>query len=292
MKPFRQVSIIGLGLIGGSLGMALRRRKVARRVIGFARREAVLRQARARGAVDDGCTELCPDWLNESDLVVIATPPLTVPRIARQVARMARRPLILTDVASTKGQIVRSTERTLPRHVSFVGAHPMAGAERSGIEAADPRLFDGATCIVTPTARTRSAAQAKVASLWRRVGCRVLRMSPDRHDALVAQVSHLPHLAAAALALSPEPAALRLCGGGFADTTRIALGDPSLWEEICRTNSRQVGRALDRLISELSALRGFVRGAENSSLRVRFETARRRRRQIRYHFQKCRVPSG
>ncbi|MBI3323422.1 MAG: prephenate dehydrogenase/arogenate dehydrogenase family protein [Candidatus Omnitrophica bacterium] len=277
---FDQVAIIGLGLIGGSLGMALRRGRVARRVIGFSRREATIRRARARGAIDDGCTELCPDWLSESDLVVIATPPAAVPRVARQVARMARRPLILTDVASTKAEIVRSIERMLPRRVSFVGAHPMAGSERSGIEHADARLFDGATCIVTPTPRTRPAALARVASLWRRVGCRVECLSPERHDALVAQVSHVPHLAAVGLALFPERKALRLSAGGFADATRIALADPSLWEEVCRTNSRQVARALARLISELSAIRKLVQRDGGAGLRGRFEAARRRRRRI------------
>ena len=278
---FRQVSVIGLGLIGGSLGMALRRGKIARRVIGFSRREATLRRAKRRGAIDDGCTELCPDWLSESDLVVIATPPSTVPRIARQVARLARRPLVLTDVASTKAKIVRDVERALPSRISFVGAHPIAGSERSGIEAADARLFGGAACIVTPTPRTRPAAAARVAALWRRLGCRVERMSPARHDTLVAQISHVPHLAAVGLALFPEQRALRLSGGGFADATRIALGDPALWEEICRTNSREVGRALEQLIKELSALQRMVRRPANGSLRGRFEAARRRRRRLK-----------
>ncbi len=281
MRPlFNQVSIIGLGLIGGSLGMALRRRKIARRVIGFARHEATIRRAKAKGAIDDGCTELCPNGLSESDLVVIATPPSTVPAIARRVARLARGPLILSDVASTKAGIVRSVERALPGRASFVGAHPMAGSERSGIEAADARLFDGAICIVTPTSRTRPAALAKVVSLWRRVGCRVERLSPDRHDALVAQVSHVPHLAAAALTLFPERQALRLSGGGFADATRIALGDPSLWEEICRANPREIARALGQLISELSVMKALVHRGKFLRLRKQFDTARRKRRSL------------
>ena len=278
---FRQVSIIGLGLIGGSLGMALRRGRVARRVIGFTRREATLRRALAKGAIDDGDTELCPDWLSESDLVVIATPPLTVPRLAREAACLAHRPLIITDVASTKAEIVRALERGLPRHARFVGAHPMAGSNRSGIEAADAHLFRGAVCVVTPTVRTSSAAAAKVASLWRGVGCRVARMSPDRHDMLVAEVSHLPHLAAAALVQAVSPAAFTLAGNGFRDTTRVAQGDPALWEEICRTNRKEVFSSLNRLIAELKLLRGAVESRRFAVVLRELRAARRRRKSLR-----------
>lgn len=282
MKPiFNQVSIIGLGLIGGSLGMALRRGKVARRVIGFARREASVRRARARGAIHDGCTELCPEWLSESDLVVIAVPPSKVPAVARQVARLVRRPVIVTDVASVKGGVVLASERAVGKRARFVGAHPMAGSERSGIEAAEAGLFRGAACVVTPTSRTDRSALAKVEAMWRRAGCRILRMAPARHDALVAQVSHAPHLAAVALTLLPDVEAIPLCGSGFADTTRIALGDPALWEEICRSNPREITRALDRLGSELSSLKRLVRGSGGRTLRARFEAARRRRRGVR-----------
>lgn len=278
---FRQVSIIGLGLIGGSLGMALRRGKVARRVIGFARREANVRRAVARGAIHNGCTELCPEWLSGSDVVVIALPPSKVPAVAGRVARMVKRPVVITDVASVKGSIVRAAERAVGKRAHFVGAHPMAGSERSGIEAAEAGLFQGAACIVTPTSRTARAARSKVEAMWRRAGCRVQRMSPERHDALVAQVSHAPHLAAVALTLFPDSAAVSLSGGGFADTTRIALGDPALWEEICRSNPREIARALDRLGAELSSLKSLVRRNGGSALRARLQAAQRRRATVR-----------
>ncbi|MBI3333142.1 MAG: prephenate dehydrogenase/arogenate dehydrogenase family protein [Candidatus Omnitrophica bacterium] len=278
---FRQVAIVGLGLIGGSLGMALRRGRLAGKVIGFTRREATLRKARARGAVDDGCTEFCPDWLGASDLVVIATPPLSVVPVARRIGRMTRHSFILTDVASTKGRIVRQMERMLPDRIRFVGSHPMAGSERSGVEAANPKLFERAACLLTPTPRTSREALAKVSSLWRAVGGRVLLLRPARHDALVAQISHMPHLAAAALALSAEGRALPLAAGGFADTTRLALSDPSLWSEICLTNRREILAALSRFDRQMSGLRRLLLRGAGADLSRRLRAAQRKRRQVK-----------
>lgn len=277
---FKQVSIVGLGLIGGSLGMALRKGHVARRVIGFSRSEATLRRAIARGAIDDGDTELCPEWLGESDLVVIATPPLTVAPVARKIAKITTGRLVLTDVASTKSMIVKEVERSLPARVSFVGAHPMAGSEKSGIAAADPALFRGAVCILTPTQSTSSAARARVSSLWRGVGARVVFMPAARHDALVAQISHLPHLVVAAMTRAPEQAALALAAGGFADATRIAAGDPALWEQIGRTNAREILKALDRLQREIASLKKLLHGGRSRELRQFLAVAQRRRLQL------------
>jgi len=277
---FKQISIVGLGLIGGSLGLALRKGKIARKVIGFSRHEATIRRAIARGAIDDGDTELCPDWLGHSDLVVIATPPLAVAATARRIAKITSGRIFLTDVASTKSEIVKELERSLPSRISFVGAHPMAGSERSGIDAADPALFRDAVCVITPTPRTNSAARARVSLLWHGVSSRVVSMPAARHDALVAQISHLPHLTAAALTRAPDPAALALAAGGFADATRIAAGDPALWEEICRTNRREILSALVRLQRELNQLKKLLRGGRSRELRQFLAAAQRRRLQL------------
>jgi len=271
MKPlFKQVSMIGLGLIGGSLGMALRKGRVARRVIGFARHEATIRKAKARGAIQDGDTELCPNWLGESDLVVLAVPPEQVVPMARKVARLTRHPFILTDVASVKGPIVSALERLLPSRIRFVGSHPMAGSERSGIEAAGVDLFRGAACVVTRTARTDPSAMRRVSRMWQRIGGRVVVLDPRRHDRLVAQVSHVPHLVSAALTLLPDSPALRLAGGGFLDTTRIAESDPRMWSQICGMNRREISAGLRRLLKELRGVRG-LKGLEK---------ARRRRQRL------------
>lgn len=278
---FRQVSIIGLGLIGGSLGLSLRQRRVVRRVIGFARHEQTLQRAKARRAIHDGDTELCPDWLGESDLVVLAVPPEEVAAVARQVARLTRHEFVMTDVTSVKEPVVSVLEKTLPSRIRFVGSHPMAGSEKSGIEAASPTLFRGAPCVVTPTGRTDPEAVRRVGRLWKAVGGRVLELDPKRHDALVAQVSHAPHLAAAALTLLPETAALELAAGGFADLTRVAASDPAMWEQICRMNRKEIAAALDRLMAGLNQLKGAVSAGSTGPLRSALRAAQVRRLRLK-----------
>ena len=277
MPQFRQVSIVGLGLIGGSLGMALRKGRIARRVIGFSRHERTIRRAIARGAVNDGDTELCPDWLGESDLVVLAVPPEKVVSTAREIAKLTRHSFLMTDVTSVKGPIVRTLEKELPSRIKFVGSHPMAGSERSGIEAAGGRLFRAAPCIVTRTARTKPADLRKVSWLWKRVGSRVFLMDPKRHDQLVAQISHVAHLVAAALTLSPDPAALPLAGNGFLDTTRVAQSDPEMWAQICRMNQKEISSVLSRLIAQLRRLQNAVARGSGPALRASLSRARSRR---------------
>ncbi len=258
--------------------MALRKGRVARRVIGFARHEKTIRRAIARSAVNDGDTELCPDWLGQSDLVVLAVPPDEVVRVALQVARLTRHSFILTDAASVKGPIVRSLEKILPPRIRFIGSHPMAGSEQSGIEAAEAGLFRGAACVVTRTARTNTSALRQVSRMWKQVGGRVIVTDPKRHDELVAQISHAPHLAAVALTLLPEASALPLAGGGFIDATRIAASDPQMWEQICRMNRKEIRRTLSRLISGLNRLKGTI--GRGSELRVNLRQARARRRRL------------
>ncbi len=280
-KPlFNQVTIVGLGLIGGSLGMALHRGRLAHRVIGFSRREATIRQAKARGAIHDGDTELCPEWLSQSDLVIVATPPETVIPIARKIAAMTKGSLLMTDVASVKSRIVRELERTLPKRISFVGGHPMAGSERSGLEAADRNLFKGAACVVTRTAWTNPRAFQKVRRMWECVGGRVIVLDPKRHDALAAQISHVPHLTAALLTLLPEKQALSLAGGGFSDSTRIAASDPRVWEQICGMNRKKILETLDCLLRDLKAIRSFIEQGNLKALRRRLQSAQFRRNRL------------
>ena len=273
---FKQVTIVGLGLIGGSLGMAIRRKHLAQRVIGFSRREATIREAKAKGAIDDGDTEFCPDWLGASDLVIIATPPSAVEKVAREIARLTRHSFILTDVASTKAQIVRKLER-LPKRIAYVGFHPMAGSEHSGVRFAQADLFDQAVCVLTPTSHSDRRAVRKLFAFWQAAGMKVLSYTPARHDTAVAQVSHVPHLAAFALALSADPKAFPLAAGGFADTTRIAMSDPALWVDICRTNRKEVIRGLDRVIKQLKRFRGWIAAQDQKRLQQALQRARRNR---------------
>lgn len=274
---FGQVTIIGLGLIGGSLGLALRRHRVARRVVGVARRPATVAQARRIGAVDRGFLELAPA-VAEADLVVIATPPSTVVPLARQVAEATTHALIVTDTASTKAGIVRGWSRMLPARIAAVGSHPMAGSDRSGLGAASADLFDGTLCVLTPTRETPARAVRAVGALWRAVGMRMAALAPERHDAVVAMVSHVPHLAAASLVSAAAPDELRVAATGFADTTRVALGDPALWRDICLSNREAVLDALGRFERALVHVRQAIAYRDAPELQKTLAAAQRCRR--------------
>jgi prephenate dehydrogenase len=276
---FNRVSIIGLGLIGGSLGLALKRAGAARRIYGFSRHEATVRQAKRRGAITDGDTELCPDWLGESELVILAVPPEKVVPVAREVARLTKHSFVLTDAASTKGAIVAALDR-LPSRIAFIGSHPMAGSEKSGIEAAHGDLFEGAPCVVTPTRRTKKPAAAKAAALWRAVGGKPVFVNPAKHDELVARVSHLPHLAAVGLTLAAGNGSTRLSAGGFADTTRIALSNPAMWREICLSNRKEILRSLKAFRKELARFESLVARGDGKELGKLFIAAQKKRRAI------------
>jgi len=274
---FDEVTIIGLGLIGGSLGLALRCGGVARCVVGVARRQGAVAAARRMGAVDRGYVAIAPA-VEKADLVVIATPPSSVVPLAEEVARRTARTLLLTDAASTKGSIVRGWARALPRRIQAVGSHPMAGSEKKGIEAASERLFVGALGVVTPLPGTPPAAVRRVRALWEAVGMRTTTMSPARHDAVVAMVSHVPHLLAAGLVSCATAEELSVAAAGFAEMTRVALGDPALWEDICVTNRAAILRALARVDGTLRRMEKALARGEWLDLRRRLADGRRKRR--------------
>lgn len=237
------LTIVGVGLLGGSLGLAAKRRGVAERVVGTGRTQAGLDRARQLGAIDAGTLDL-PAAVRQAEVAVFCTPVDRIPEQVLEAAPGCTPGTLLTDVGSTKGVIVKQLEGRLPSGVAFVGSHPLAGSEKRGPEFADPDLFQDRLTIVTPTPRTDPAALEKTTAFWRALGARVRIMDPQDHDEALALTSHLPHLVAAALAgLLPMP--LRdLTATGFRDTTRVAAGDPSLWTAIFRQNRPAVLDAL------------------------------------------------
>jgi prephenate dehydrogenase len=242
------LTIVGVGLIGGSLGLAAKRRGVAERVLGVGRQQASLDQARSVGAIDEGFLDL-PAAVRQSDLVVFCSP---VGCIAPQVLAAApecRPGTLLTDAGSTKAAIVAAVEGQLPPGVTFVGGHPLAGSEKRGPAFADANLFRGRLTILTETPATDPVALERVAQFWRTLGARVRVMDPEQHDRSLALTSHLPHLVAAALAGSLPPELYDLTATGFRDTTRVAAGDPGLWTAIFDQNRQAVLSAL-RLFGE------------------------------------------
>jgi prephenate dehydrogenase len=245
------LTIVGVGLIGGSIGLAARRRGVVGRVIGAGRQAATLERARQLGAIDVACLDVA-DAVRRADVAVFCTP---VNLIAEQV--LAAAPgcapgTLLTDAGSTKAAIVGALDGRLPAGVSFVGSHPLAGSEKRGPEHADADLFQGRVTVVTPTPRTDRAAVERAVAFWQALDSRVLLMSPEEHDRALAMTSHLPHLLASALAGILPPGLRPLAATGFRDTTRVAAGDPSLWTAIFMQNREALIDALGELQSQVS----------------------------------------
>lgn len=261
---FDTLTVVGVGLLGGSVGLAAKERKLVGRVLGVGRDPAKLAAARAAGVIDD--TASLADAARRSDLVVFCTP---VDRIAAEVveaAAVCRPGTLLTDVGSTKGEIVAAVAGKLPGGVHFVPSHPMAGSEKKGAAHARADLFDGRATVVTPPADTDPGAAERVAGFWKALGSRVVVMPPAEHDTAVAYVSHLPHAVSAALAAVVDPSYLPLAAGGFRDTTRIAAAAPAIWEPIFRTNREAVLEAADRFAARFDEFRRLLRAGDGPGL--------------------------
>jgi cyclohexadieny/prephenate dehydrogenase len=268
------LTIVGVGLIGGSIGLAAKRRGLAERVIGVGRQMRTLENARDLGAIDEGSLDV-PDAVRAAELAVFCTP---VDQIVGQVLAAApgcAAGTLLTDAGSTKAVIVRSLEGRLPDGVAFVGSHPLAGSEKRGSEHAAEDLFEGRLTIVTRTPQTGPEALDRTMAFWRSLGAQVRVMDPEAHDQTLAVTSHLPHLVAAALA-GLLPAELQsLTATGFRDTTRVAAGDPALWTAIFAQNRGAVLAALDRLEDRLERFRAALRADDQKGLHDLLSEAKR-----------------
>jgi prephenate dehydrogenase len=285
------LAIYGVGLLGGSLGLAVKARGMARRVIGIGRSLERLEKAVALGAIDEATTDLAAGCA-AADWVILASTVSHIISLLPSVAAACRPDAIVTDVGSTKATIVAEAERVFAgsdgsvRGPVFVGSHPMTGGEQSGVQHASADLFEDACCIVTPTDRTEEPAAIRVSEFWRALGGRVVRLDPGRHDELIAAVSHVPHLSAVGLLLfaselGEDPDLLAsLLGNGFRDTTRIAAGPPDVWREICLENRGPIADHLDRLVAQLRALEAAVRAGDADVLTERLARAREFRKRL------------
>ncbi|HAT59387.1 MAG TPA: prephenate dehydrogenase/arogenate dehydrogenase family protein [Opitutae bacterium] len=254
---FEKLTVIAPGLLGASIGMAAQQRSIAKRISVWARR------AEARQVLEskDWCDEAPPslkDACSGSSLILLCAPVERINELASNISPILDSNPIVTDVGSVKSKLSRHCHSVLESKGRFVGSHPMAGSEKTGMENADANLFEGNTCFVTPLEETDSSAAKSVSDFWISLGANVLQESPERHDAIVANVSHLPHLLASSLAnyLSTTlPAAAKFCGNGLKDTTRIASGDPQMWLDIIVQNRPEIIRSLDALQNEIQSLR-------------------------------------
>jgi prephenate dehydrogenase len=271
---FDSLTIVGAGLIGGSVGLAARARTATRRVVGVGRNAETLAKAKALGVIDDFTTDLATG-VRSADIVVFCSPVDLIAKQAREAAPYAMPGAHFTDAGSTKANIVRELDKALPPHIRFVGAHPLAGSEKQGAENARADLFEGRVCVLTPSQRTDPAAAERVALFWRSLGCVVKRLSPEEHDLALATTSHVPHMVAALLAKELPSKWREFTATGFRDSTRIAAGDPALWTAIARENALALSHALDRFRDRLDELREAVLNQDTDKLTDMLTDAKR-----------------
>ncbi len=276
IMELRRLSILGVGLLGGSLGLAVRRIASEVRIVGYGHRAGSLERAIVLGAIDETTTD-ARLAVAGADLVVLCTPVGTFDSLLGQIAGALKTGAIVTDVGSTKRAVVELAETRLPAGVHFVGSHPMAGSEKRGVEFSRADLFENATCLLTPTARTNAGALQEIEKFWQRLGMRTLSLSPERHDRQLAAISHLPHALAAALVRMQDESSFELAGKGFWDTTRIASGDAGLWRDIFMDNRENVLEGIDSLKAELEGLAGCLKRADAAGVQAWLEQAARQR---------------
>ena len=273
---FRRAVVLGTGMLGGSVALALKKNGLATQVVGTSRQEASLKIAKDMGAIDEGTTDV-RKAIQGADLVVLAAPVKVILENIDDISKHLRRGCIVTDVGSTKSAIVEAAEKHFPQHVLFVGSHPMAGSEKSGMAEARADLFKGAVCIMTPTAKTNRMARDKVKQVWTVMGAQVKFMEPPQHDEIMAYVSHLPHMMAFALARSIPEDHVQHGAASLKDTTRIAGASAQMWADICSSNYRNVIKAIDESVKSLSDIRKAVVDRDEEALVQLFNQAKARR---------------
>ena len=279
---FQKITIVGVGLLGGSIGLAVRRRKLAAEVAGYVRRAESLKDCERAAAVDYATTDLLAAVSN-ADLVILCTPLAQMRSLAEQILPALKRGALVTDVGSVKAGVMRELESVIAgAGAQFVGSHPMAGGEKMGVLAARADLFERAVCIVTPTKKSNPAAVRQLEQFWKALGARTLQLAAAEHDRLVSRASHLPHIVAAALAgqvLDPKqpPALAGLCATGFRDTTRIASGSPEMWRDITMANRQNILQAVAALAAELKKFQTQLKRGDQRAVEKFFATAKQRR---------------
>jgi prephenate dehydrogenase len=286
MPLFEQMTIAGVGLIGGSLALVAKRERLVNRVVGFGRTQANLDIAKARGMIDLASRD--PEQAARgSDLVILAVPILTMRATLEKMLPQLAPAATVTDVGSVKGWVVRELEPLIKPPMTLVGAHPVAGKETTGAAAADPDLFRDRRVIITPSANSSAAAIVKIEKLWKATGAQVERMDPDLHDALLARASHLPQIVSSALAaaLLDERVggftAADFGAGGLRDTTRLAGSSWEMWRDIFVTNRDALRSAMQRFAATFAEFERTINAGDIDALETLFERGRRMRAKVK-----------
>jgi len=276
VKRFDTVAIVGVGLIGGSVGLALRQRGLADRVVGIGRRQTSLRIARRVGAVTNTTIDLAKG-VADAELIVVCSPVARIVEHVRTAAEHCPRETLITDTGSAKQAIVEALDDGLPRGCRFLGSHPLAGSEKAGPSHAQAELFEGRVALLTPTRNTRATDFDALEQFWSDLGSVVVQMPADEHDRALAVTSHLPHAAAVALAAMLPEKYFRLSGTGFQGASRLAAGSPELWKQIFSLNRENVLSALAAYEQQLAALRDAIRENDETGLENLLNKAKKNR---------------
>jgi cyclohexadieny/prephenate dehydrogenase len=276
MPCFKKIAIIGVGLIGGSIGLALRKRKLAGRVVGFFRHPEKIKQAMRLGCVDAGTHDL-QAAVQDADLIILCSPVDDIIAKLRLLKRFISPQTLVTDTGSTKSEILKAG-----LGLNFIGSHPLTGSEQSGLRFTTPNLLNKSLCVLTPPKGHQKNSLARIARLWHALGARVIVMDSDEHDAALSFTSHLPHAAAYALIGSIPEKYFSLAAGGLRDTTRIAQSNPELWRAIFLSNRRPMLKSLDAYIKSLRICQRAIRRNDKKEL-LRWLTASQRRRMTAFN---------
>lgn len=277
---FKRITIIGVGLIGGSIGLACKKRALSDEVFGVCRRKSSLKKALSSGAIDGGGLDI-EKGLEGAGLVIIASPVKGILPIVKKVMRNAEKGSIVTDVGSAKALIVKEVEKIKNVRANFVGSHPMAGSEKSGVENAEINMFEKAPVIITRTKNTDKRSISVLRKFWERLGAEVSIVSPDRHDALVALSSYLPHAVSAAVSLSQNPGSVILAAGSLRDTTRVSASDPELWKDIFIQARNSALESIRLFSGNLKALERAIRKKDERAISAILKRAKRISERIR-----------
>ncbi|MBI5195522.1 MAG: prephenate dehydrogenase/arogenate dehydrogenase family protein [Nitrospirae bacterium] len=272
---FKRVAIIGVGLIGGSFALALKKYGFTGKIAGTGRKKENLVRAKGRGLIDEYSTS-ASETVSDADLIVLSTPVGQFQDIFKTIRKNIKAGAIVTDVGSVKAEAIKILKPLMPPGVSFVGSHPIAGKESSGIDNAAPDIFKGARCIITPAPDTDKSSLEKILALWTALGSKTSLMSPEQHDWIFAATSHLPHVIAYALIntiLDLNQNTLPHSGPSLRDMTRIALSSPELWRDICLYNKENILKSLNQFLSSIIHLKELIEKSDADGLEKEFQKA-------------------
>ena len=283
MKLFGKMTVIGVGLLGASLAKACKERGLVDEIAGYGRNREDLEKAKALDIIDH-CPANLEEAVSDADLIVLCTPVSTIVPLIQNLISQVKPGALITDVGSVKGPVVEGADKLVPEGIFFVGSHPIAGGENSGLEASTANLYLDAKCIVTPTEKTDKTALEKISALWQTVGMKVISLPTDEHDFIFGAVSHLPHIVAYALMntlgvlKTPDNHDITaFSGAGLKDITRIASSDPVMWRDICLSNRNHSLDLIDRFQNKLEKIRSIIEKGDGQELKKEFEAANKYR---------------